>query len=154
MRQPDVPGEPQVHVLPLRQLAPPHVQALEAQLAEGVPHVVRFVHVAAPPMHDSQVATTLSVHGAPLAAYTLAGQVLLAPVQNSSRSHALTGRRHDTPGLPGGNVHAPLESVQLSVVQGFTSLHVLNVPHVDGVVHRPQPATLPSLHVVVAGLAL
>jgi hypothetical protein len=44
----------------------------------------------------------------------------------------------------GGNVHAPVESVHVSVVHDIPSMHVVIVAHVAPAVHAPQPATEPS----------
>src|SRR5204863_4731209 len=64
-----------------------------------------------------------SVQADPAALTASAGQVVLAPVQVSARSHSLTVARHTVPAWPAGCVQRGLPTVplQVSVVQGLPS---------------------------------
>lgn len=51
-------------------------------------------------------------------------------------------------------MHTPVASVHVSVEQTLPSEHVEKVAQTPTALHRPQPATDPSLHVVVVGRGL
>src|SRR5438034_6660846 len=76
------------------------------------------------PLHVSVVqGLPSSVQADPAALTASAGQVVLAPVQVSARSHSLTVARHTVPAWPAGCVQRGLPTVplQVSVVQGLPS---------------------------------
>src|SRR5438552_10679931 len=76
------------------------------------------------PSHWSKVQVLVSaVQAVPARMTASAGQVVLAPVQVSARSHSLTAARHTVPAWPAGCVQRGLPTVplQVSVVQGLPS---------------------------------
>src|SRR2546428_13254478 len=74
------------------------------------------------PLHVSVVQTLpSSVQAVPAALTTLAGQVVLVPVQLSARSHSLTAARHTVPALPAGCWQRALLPLQVSVVHTLPS---------------------------------